>query len=142
MADNEEKSMFKGMGWMIAGCIIIAIVLLVLFLLHQTYDSKLPVDTGIFGTYGDFIGGVLGTVVALYSAYLLIKTFQNQAEINRDIQKTNESVIDANKSIMAANAKADIASQRQYYQTELQLFDNKFRIFLVSHRYNLHQLTH
>lgn len=130
MADNEEKSMFKGMGWMIAGCIIIAIVLLVLFLLHQTYDSKLPVDTGIFGTYGDFIGGVLGTVVALYSAYLLIKTFQNQAEINRDIQKTNESVIDANKSIMAANAKADIASQRQYYQTELQLFDNKFRIFL------------
>ena len=134
MADNEEKSMFKEMGWMIAGCIIIAIALLVLFLLHQTYDSKLPVDTGIFGTYGDFIGGVLGTVVALYSAYLLIKTFQNQAEINRDIQKTNESVIDANKSIIAANAKADIASQRQYYQTELQLFDNKFRIFLDSYQ--------
>lgn len=133
MADNEEKSMFKGMGWMIFFFIIIAVVLLGLFLLHQTYDSSLPVDTGIFGTYGDFIGGVLGTVVALYSAYLLIKTFQNQAEINRDIQKTNESVIDANRSIISANAKADIASQRQYYQTELQLFDNKFRIFLDSY---------
>ena len=137
---EERGDLFQGMKWMIGAGIVTAVILLVLFLLNQTYDTSLPFDTGIFGTYGDFIGGVLGTVVALYSAYLLIKTFQNQARINEDVKKTNasvistnQSVVDTNNSIVAANAKADAAAQKQYYLNILQTFDSKFNSFLDSY---------
>ena len=134
MADENDNSMFKGMGWIIGITVGVAILLLILFLWHQTFDTSLSVDTGIFGTYGDFIGGVLGTVIALYSAYLLIKTLQNQATINKDIEKTNASVVTTNESIVAANRKADFAAQRQYYQNELQIFDGKFSRFFEAYQ--------
>ena len=134
MAHDDDKTLFKGMKWLIWCGIIAAIILAVLFFLNQTYDRTLPVDTGIFGTYGDFIGGVLGTIIALYSAYLLIKTLQNQATINKDIEKTNASVVTTNESIVAANAKADAAAQQQYYQNALQIFDGKFSRFFDSYQ--------
>ena len=134
MAQDEDKTLFKGMKWLIWCGIIAAIILAVLFFLNQTYDRSLPVDTGIFGTYGDFIGGVLGTIIALYSAYLLIKTLQNQATINKDIEKTNASVVTTNESIVAANAKADAAAQQQYYQNALQIFDGKFSRFFDAYQ--------
>ena len=134
MAQEDEKTLFKGMKFLIWSGIIAAIILAVLFFLNQTYDRSLPVDTGIFGTYGDFIGGVLGTIIALYSAYLLIKTLQNQATINKDIEKTNASVVTTNESIVAANAKADAAAQQQYYQNALQIFDGKFSRFFDAYQ--------
>lgn len=134
MAHEDEKTLFKGMKLLIWSGIIASVVLAVLFLLNQTYDRTLPIDTGIFGTYGDFIGGVLGTIIALYSAYLLIKTLQNQATINKDIEKTNASVVTTNESIVAANRKADFAAQRQYYQNELQIFDGKFSRFFDAYQ--------
>lgn len=134
MSKKQEDNLFMGMRWLIRGGIFAALVLAILFLTNQTYDRKLPVDTGIFGTYGDFIGGVLGTIVALYSAYLLIKTLQSQADVNKDIEATNASVIKTNESIIAANTKADAASQQQYYQNALQVFDSKFCRFFDSYQ--------
>lgn len=134
MAQEDEKTLFKGMKLLIWSGIIAAIVLAVLFFLNQTFDRSLPIDTGIFGTYGDFIGGVFGTIIALYSAYLLIKTLQNQATINKDIEKTNASVVTTNKSVVAANAKADAAAQQQYYQNALQIFDGKFSRFFEAYQ--------
>lgn len=134
MAQEDEKTLFKGMKFLIWGGIIAAVVLGLLFFLNQTYDRNLPVDTGIFGTYGDFIGGVLGTIIALYSAYLLIKTLQNQTKINEDIERTNASVVTTNESIVAANAKADAAAQQQYYQNALQIFDGKFSRFFGAYQ--------
>ena len=127
MEEDNGKDLFKGMKYMIGGGIIVSVILLIIFLLNQTFSCDLPVDTGLFGTYGDFIGGVLGTVVALYSAYLLIKTFQNQSTVNESVKETNDSIISANK-------KADAAAQRQYYQTELQIFDGKFSRFLDAYQ--------
>jgi len=134
MADEKDKNLFKGMTLLIWLGITAAIALAILFFLNQTYDKNLPVDTGVFGTYGDFIGGVLGTVIALYSAFLLIKTLQNQTTINKDIEKTNASVVSTNESIVAANRKADFAAQRQYYQNELQIFDGKFSRFFEAYQ--------
>jgi len=114
--ESDEKYFFKWMKVFIYGGLTIAFVLAVVFGINQYYNCSSPVDTAIFGTYGDFIGGILGTIVAFYSAYLLIKTFINQTVVN--------------KSVVAANIKAEAASERQAYQTELQLFDNKFRSFL------------
>ena len=120
MAQDNGKELFKGMKYMIGGGIIVSVILLIIFLLNQTYRCDLPIDTGI-------LGGVLGTVVALYSAYLLIKTFENQSTVNESVKKTNDSII-------SANAKADAAAQRQYYQTELQIFDGKFSRFFDAYQ--------
>lgn len=127
MAQDNEKDLFKEMKWIGWGGAFLAAVILVLFLLNQTYSTDLPVDTGIFGTYGDFIGGVLGTIVALYSVFLLIKTLDNQSTVNKSVKETNDSII-------SANNKADAAAQRQYYQTELQIFDGKFSRFFDAYQ--------
>lgn len=151
---QEEKLLFRWMKWIAIGGAVFAVLLIILFALHQHYDMKASVDSNLFGTFGDVIGGVLGTVIGFYTAYLLIRTFQNQASINSNIEdtnknvvetnkdivetnksivETNKSIIEANKSTIDANKKAEAASERQFYQTELQLFDNKFQSFMAAY---------
>ncbi len=134
MGTDNNKSLLRGMkcAGIISG--VFAVVTLILFLLNQTYDVRMPINNGIFGTYGDFIGGVLGTGIGFYTVYLLVKTFENQSSINNDIAKTNKSIIEANNSTIVANKKAEAASERQYYQIELQLFDGKFKSFLDAYQ--------
>lgn len=74
------------------------------------------IDNGLLGTLGDFIGGVLGTFIALYTLVVLIRTLQNQIKTNENVIKTNETTIQTNKASI---------SQMQY-----QIFDNKFTTLL------------
>lgn len=75
-------------------------------------DKEWVIKHDVVGTYGDFIGGVLGTIIALYSAYLLVRTLGNQLSVNGDVMDTNKNVINTNKKTI--------------YQSFLQIFDNKF----------------
>lgn len=70
--------------------IIAGIVILVFFMANQHYDLSEPIDSGIWGTYGDFIGGVLGTIVAYISLRFLILTLKEQKEANITICENNE----------------------------------------------------
>ncbi|MCF0178681.1 MAG: putative phage abortive infection protein [Bacteroidales bacterium] len=105
---------------------IIAVAFCILLMLNRIYDSGLPVDETLFGTYGDFVGGVIGTIVALYSAYLLVRTFENQASANADNRKVNESVVRANNA-------AIVASQMEGYLNQLGRFDSLFNSLLSSY---------
>lgn len=82
-----------------------------------------PVENDVFGNYGDFIGGVIGTAVTLYSAYLLFITLKEQNTVNKETQKVNANVIKTNNAVIQTN-KVMIS------QSYLQLFDNKFTAFL------------
>lgn len=53
-------------------------------------DVEYIVDNDLLGTYGDFIGGVLGTIFAMISIIILIKTFNSQ----RAVTEKNERQID------------------------------------------------
>ena len=75
-------------------------------------DKEWVIKHDVVGTYGDFIGGVLGTIIALYSAYLLVRTLGNQLSVNGDVMDTNKNVVNTNKKTI--------------YQSFLQIFDNKF----------------
>ena len=75
-------------------------------------DKEWVIKHDVVGTYGDFIGGVLGTMIALYSAYLLVRTLGNQLSVNGDVMDTNKNVVNTNKKTI--------------YQSFLQIFDNKF----------------
>ena len=62
----------------IAGC------LGTLYAFHQHFDwgFSYPANHEQWGLYGDFIGGVLGTIVAIFSVYFLIQTLRAQVDAN------------------------------------------------------------
>lgn len=53
------------------------------------FDSNYVVDNNLLGTYGDFIGGVLGTIFALISVLFLIRTFRQQKAVT---EKNEEQI--------------------------------------------------
>lgn len=44
----------------------------------DTFSLKLPIDTTIWGQFGDFIGGTLGVIFSLISVMLVVWTFKTQ----------------------------------------------------------------
>lgn len=127
MTDNnqESKIISKGLFWsIILICILISGGILLLFFLNREYGCEYPVDNGLFGTYGDFIGGVVGTIVAFYSAFLLVKTLQSQENVNQSVIETNNSI----------NNKTSIASGKELYNTLLEVFNNKFERFMTCYQ--------
>lgn len=130
MADNNQESeiISKGLFWgIIITCILIFGAMIILFSLNREFGNEYPIDNGLFGTYGDFIGGVVGTIVAFYSAFLLVKTLQSQEKVNKNVIETNNSIIDSNN-------KTSIASEKQLYNTLLEVFNNKFERFMTCYQ--------
>lgn len=56
------------------------------------FDKNYIIDNELLGTFGDFVGGVLGTVFALLSTLILIRTFnqQKKATDKNTIQLENQ----------------------------------------------------
>lgn len=104
-------------------CTIFCIVMIIIFGWKQEFTIEQPIESGIFGALGDFVGGFLGTIVALYTVYLLVRTLQNQIETNENVVSTNKSVIEANTSVIETN-------QKLVSQTALQIFDSRFSTLL------------
>lgn len=120
-AKSVGISFWKAFWW----CVVFSACACIVFFWQQWrfLGFSYPIDYNLFGTLGDFIGGVLGTIIAFYSVYLLVRTFQNQIETNVSVTNTNESVIDANKSVIETNKKL-------VRQSELQIFDSRFNTLL------------
>lgn len=53
------------------------------------FDNEYVVNHELLGTYGDFIGGVLGTIFALISTLILIRTFNQQRAVT---EKNKEQI--------------------------------------------------
>lgn len=69
-------------------------------------------DNSAVGNYGDLIGGVIGSLVALYSAYLLVNTLHDQKQVNKNAIDTNEKMLTGNR----------VAIQQTYRQ----IFESRF----------------
>lgn len=50
------------------------------FLQFQDWKFSYPANHEQWGLYGDFVGGVIGTIVAVFSVYLLVDTLRSQQE--------------------------------------------------------------
>lgn len=50
-------------------------------------DKNYQLDNTLFGTYGDFVGGVLGTIFTVISVLLVIKTFKYQQEVTKSNER-------------------------------------------------------
>ena len=107
--------------------VLFCILSFVLFLLHRDYCFWLPIDEGLLGAYGDFIGGLVGTLITFYSAYLLVKTLANQIAVNSNVVTTNSNIVDTNKETLKA-------TERQIKQSDQSLFDSKFNAYLKAYQ--------
>lgn len=119
-----SKCLFR---WILGISIVVSSALIILFWQNRTWNSSWPVDNGLFGTYGDFIGGVVGTIIAFYSAYLLVRTFQSQEQVNRNVITTNQNIIKTNNTTSVVNEK-------QLYNTLLEVFNSKFGQFISAYQ--------
>lgn len=62
-----------------------------LFCVHQPWFVwENTIDTSKWGTFGDFIGGILGTVCAYISLRLLVKNLKEQEISNRYLKDSND----------------------------------------------------
>ena len=71
-------------------CAIIGVITIVLFLCSQPFnDWSWQPDASLFGMYGDFIGGFVGTIFSLAGFIFLYLTFRSQQE---SIKKQEEEL--------------------------------------------------
>lgn len=78
--------------WYIYLCLVLAVGAAVFFMLHQYYSVREAIDGTLWGQYGDFIGGVLGTLVSVLSVYYLIRTLKEQQDANKEVAANNEEI--------------------------------------------------
>lgn len=74
-AVKQISQIEKILKWtIIIGCGLIAATAII-FAIHRDYWLwKESFNEQVFGTFGDFVGGFIGTIVAFVTMYLLIRT--------------------------------------------------------------------
>lgn len=80
-------------------------------------------DAERFGQYGDFFGGVIGSIITLASFFFLYKAFKEQRLANIETQETNKKIIQQNELLK----KQD---EQHLYWERLNQFDTQFNTLL------------
>ena len=107
MSDSNSSNIKT--GWVLA--ILIGIVLLVVgfyffnFNFHLLKNENwsdifknLSKDTGSWGTFGDYVGGILNPVIAAFAFYLIAKTYELQKRELEETRNLLEVSTDAQKN--------------------------------------------
>lgn len=77
------------LNWIEWSALAVFIVSFLFFCAHRTYNLHSPIDETVWGTFGDFIGGIVGTIIAYISVRLLVKTLREQIKANRETTRAN-----------------------------------------------------
>ena len=89
--DNKKKGYVKRVNFM---CTLSALLALILFLgfLHKRtlFRFEYPLDTEAVGQYGDFIGGVVGTIISAVLLYFTFKLQREESESNALVYKKEQ----------------------------------------------------
>lgn len=103
---------------------------LTLLIIALFYSWKYPcwkfaysIDAGRWGQFGDFVGGVIGSVITFCSMVFLYKAFKEQRLANVEAHGTNAKLIE----------QSNMMKEQDYqhlYQEILQQFDNNFNNIL------------
>lgn len=70
--------------------VFILLIGAIFFCLHRNYDVTKPIDGGLWGQYGNYVGGLVGTLLAYISVKLLNKNLQEQIIANKELRISNE----------------------------------------------------
>lgn len=100
--------------------LILAIIGFFFFISHQYYSLSKPIDGSVWGEFGDFIGGVIGTIIAYISIRLLVATLNTQSIGNAITKET-----------------ADLST----YELKLQQLNANFKMMLDLYRETLEKFN-
>lgn len=78
--------------WYLYTCFGLALIAAVFFMVHRYYSATEIIDGSLWGQYGDFVGGVIGTLVSVLSVYYLIKTLKEQQLANKKVAENNDEI--------------------------------------------------
>jgi uncharacterized membrane protein len=138
MADNESENVEKleDLKWILRGAIGLLILALFAYFL---YFSNLLFPDGsdqhaVWGTFGDFMGGTLNPIFALFSLYAIIVTIKVQA---KELELTRKAM---NESNTAQQEQSD-SFRKQNISVKLQTFENTFFKLLEHHNGLIEKLT-
>ena len=114
-AEEEKKKSTQFFWWMFGISSGIIAVSSILFFWRQGewFDFSAPVNIGLLADWGSFIGGVIGTLIAAVSIFMVVKTLHSQVDANADMEDVNQKMILLNTQ---------------------QLFDNKFQVLYAQYR--------
>lgn len=130
MADNESENVEKleDLKWILRGAI--GLLILALFAYFLYFSNLLFPDSSdqhaVWGTFGDFMGGTLNPIFALFSLYAIIVTIKVQA---KELELTRKSM---NESNTAQQEQSD-SFKKQNVSVKLQTFENTFFKLLEHH---------
>ncbi|GHN01557.1 hypothetical protein WSM22_30460 [Cytophagales bacterium WSM2-2] len=95
--NNKEKRKEKRVNriWIsfvsLSSVLTVLFTVLFLFKLERSLSLKAVIDPAIFGQYGDLIGGLVGTLLAGLSAYLIYMTYKSQ---KAELKATQDALYD------------------------------------------------
>lgn len=128
---QEEKELVK--KFKTATIIITLVVVVVLVFLSIVYcwnypklifcDSGWCLDAERFGQFGDFFGGVIGSIITLSSFFFLYTAFKEQRLANVEMHETNKKIIEQNDLLKQQD-------EQHLYWERLNQFDTQFNTLL------------
>lgn len=127
---TEEEKLdhdFKKQAWI---CVVIFAVILIVLCIAYCWNypkfiwkDKWNLDAERFGQFGDFFGGVIGSIITLTSFIFLYYAFKEQRLANVETHETNKKIIQQNELLK----KQD---EQHLYWERLSQFDTHFNTLL------------
>lgn len=114
-AEEEKKQSTRFFWWMFWISLALMVGSAVLFFWHHgpwfVWEGSVNVE--LLASLGEFIGGVLGSLIAAVSIFMVVKTLHAQVDANAKTEDNNKTEIQLNKQ---------------------QLFDNKFQVLYEQYK--------
>lgn len=123
-SEEKNSSKLNNLNWILGTAIILFIGLLLIY-----YFNIFPLDEtkkGEWGTFGDFIGGTLNPLFALFSLFAIIYTIKIQT---KELQLSREELEATRKELEGSRIAQQEQSESlklQNQATKLQMFENTF----------------
>lgn len=76
--NKENKSLNSDIDSKKIVLIICFIVLIIVGFYFYNFHNGLSKDNGVWGTFGDYVGGILNPVIAAFAFYLIARTYELQ----------------------------------------------------------------
>ena len=86
-----DKIILNRLFYFIITIIFLGCAILLFCWSKKCFDLSKSIDYNLFGTLGDYIGGVLGTIFMLLSCLLLVRTFRQQQVVTEGNKQQLES---------------------------------------------------
>jgi hypothetical protein len=130
-SEKKNSSKLYSLNWILGFAIILFITLISFYFIY-VYNSTTN-EKGDWGTFGDFVGGTLNPLFALFSLFAIIYTIKIQTQ---ELEFSREELEATRKELTESRIAQQEQSESLKLQneaTKLQMFENTFFQLLNQH---------